>query len=380
MAVKNRTFKILESKAFVPSGTVITPPPPVTPPASNTVLRAIQGNYNGPSPVVASTAAWEADFNCTVVHPLLNLDTTSVSALSSSGWLTMDTVDHASVGYPTPWMPSNVGSRVLVISVPICTGDVTLASAATGGMDSAWTGICQRAVNTVGTSTMRVIFRLGWEFDAWWMKCAITKQDGTSNGQEANYKAAWIRFCSIARGLMNSPLFDLCGSSKYFSSRWAAGYPGDAYVDIVGLDYYNQSFEYVNSTSIATRQLVWNKYMWDDLNAQWQFAKDHGKMVGYGEFGSCTSGDASQGGGDDTYFLDQLFHLIATGQLRGNGSTTVKGVIAAIKQFTGVQCAYFSYWNSDQGGDFTLYNTTANTTNKPNMLQMYKDYIAPQPS
>ena len=85
-------------------------------------------------------------------------------------------------------------------------------------------------------------------------------------------------------------------------------YPGDAYVDYIGIDVYDQSW----CTNYSDPAARWN----DALNAQWgltwhrDFAAAHGKPMSFPEWGVATRSDG-HGGGDAPYFVQKMTQWIA---------------------------------------------------------------------
>ena len=81
----------------------------------------------------------------------------------------------------------------------------------------------------------------------------------------------------------------------------AAAYPGNAYVDVIGLDAYDQTW--------ATPQTPTNAWSQTDaprpLTAAQQFASAHGKPLAFPEWGVAIRSDG-HGLGDDPYFINQM--------------------------------------------------------------------------
>lgn len=141
----------------------------------------------------------------------------------------------------------------------------------------------------------------------------------------ASYKAMYQRVYKILKGVSPDFKFDYnlaVGQSGKVTS-FDTLYPGDSYVDIVGLNIYDVWWNHPGATP-ADR---WNNTLTKPMgvNAFKTFAAAHGKPKSYPEWGLYKSGDSYAGGGDNTYFIDRMAELV-------NGS------------------AYQSYFNFDWGG------------------------------
>ena len=86
-------------------------------------------------------------------------------------------------------------------------------------------------------------------------------------------------------------------------------YPGDAYVDYVGADVYDNSWIADYRDPVAR----WKDFVTQPYGLQWQsdFATAHGKPMTFPEWGLSTRSDG-HGGGDDPYFIQQMYDWIST--------------------------------------------------------------------
>ena len=85
-------------------------------------------------------------------------------------------------------------------------------------------------------------------------------------------------------------------------------YPGDAYVDYVGADVYDNSWIADYRDPVAR----WKDFVTQAYGLQWQsdFATAHGKPMTFPEWGLSTRSDG-HGGGDDPYFIQQMYDWIS---------------------------------------------------------------------
>jgi hypothetical protein len=217
----------------------------------------------------------------------------------NDGWAGMD-----GAGGTLNWLSQQFqGSGfTLSLGVPIIptnssgTAVGTLAQAATGAFNSDYVTLAQTLVNA---GQANAYLRLGWEFDGSWMTWAAT-----TPGAEANYA---VYFQQIATAMRSVP-------GEHFRFVWnpdagaftqsgysvAAAYPGNAYVDVIGLDAYDQSW-----ATPQTPTNAWTSTALPALTAAQRFASSQGKPLAFAEWGVAIRSDG-HGLGDDPYFIDQM--------------------------------------------------------------------------
>ena len=119
-------------------------------------------------------------------------------------------------------------------SIPIVnwSPNATIANVNAGTHDDCFTAV---ATYLAGYD-FRIMLRMWWEFDGNWMVWQV------ASGQEANFVTAWQRVVGLfqAAGADNVG-FWWAPTSWFNRTISSACYPGDAYVDWVGADGYNQA-------------------------------------------------------------------------------------------------------------------------------------------
>lgn len=85
-------------------------------------------------------------------------------------------------------------------------------------------------------------------------------------------------------------------------------YPGDSYVDIVGLNIYDVWWEHPDATPVQRWDHTLTTPM--GVNDFKAFAAAHHKPKSYPEWGLYGRGDAYMGGGDSPYFIDRMAELV----------------------------------------------------------------------
>jgi hypothetical protein len=188
----------------------------------------------------------------------------------------------------------------LVLGVPIIpdTGG-TLAAGANGDYNAYYKTLAQNlAAKNRGDS----ILRLGWEFGGSWYHWHVA-----TSADAANYAAYWRQIVNTMRPVAPNLKFDWNPVWGWQAIDPALAYPGDAYVDYVGIDVYDQSW--ISNYTDATAR--WNDFMNTTYGGAWHknFAAAHGKQMSFPEWGEAIRSDG-HGGGDDPYFIQQMYNWI----------------------------------------------------------------------
>jgi hypothetical protein len=187
----------------------------------------------------------------------------------------------------------------LLISVPLYPeGQGNNKDCASGAYDSEW-----RKLGTFLADRGRPdsIIRLGWGPNdlshPWhadadpsdWIGC-FRRAAAAIRATDARVRIDWS--------------FNELGASYVASGDPYADYPGDAYVDFVGLEAYDR---FPPATSDATWDAQCNKA--SGLCTLIAFARAHGKRVGIAEWGIASCGEDP--GGDNPFFIHKMFETFA---------------------------------------------------------------------
>lgn len=161
------------------------------------------------------------------------------------------------------------------------------------------------------------ILRLGWEFNGGWYTWR-------ASDNIPGFIAYWRQIVQTMRAVPGAEKLQYCWNPAQSWLQFPAekAWPGDEYVDIVGLDFYDQSWakdtypfpENATPGEIESRQ----RKAVDDvlINGQeglvrWSnFAREHHKPFSIPEWGVCKRGDG-HGGGDNPYFVEQVHKFIS---------------------------------------------------------------------
>ncbi len=192
----------------------------------------------------------------------------------------------------------------LVLSVPMWPmqgGDLTLAS--TGAYDEYFTRL---AHSLVGAGRADTIVRIGWEFNTPFFRWSVSNP-----AEAAEYASAWRHIVTAMRSV----------AGEHFSFVWnpdltdhgvdpAAAYPGDSYVDAIGLDVYDR-----DETVGQTEARRWASLVTERYGLRWQgrFAVAHGKPLAFPEWGLVNDAHHPNAvGGDDPAFIRHMFRWFRT--------------------------------------------------------------------
>ncbi|HEX6678609.1 MAG TPA: glycosyl hydrolase [Actinomycetes bacterium] len=206
----------------------------------------------------------------------------------------------------------------LVLTVPLLPargdrggGGASLRACSTGAYDAHWSRLARNLVeHRLGGS----VLRLGHEFNGGWYAWRAAGAEGDFAGC----------FRQVVRTMRAVP-----GSGFEFVWNPALGrlradppraYPGDAYVDTVGVDVYDQSWAAgtypIPADASADevrerRQRAWAEMLHGELGLEfWSgFARAHGKPLAIPEWGLTRRSDG-HGGGDNPYFVEQVDRFV----------------------------------------------------------------------
>ncbi|MEU6549886.1 glycosyl hydrolase [Streptomyces sp. NPDC046915] len=176
--------------------------------------------------------------------------------------------------------------RMLVLNVPlqerneegVSDSDVRglLRRGAAGEFDHHFRALAERLVRLKVPDTVLV---LGWEMNG------VTYTHRCGPDPEA-WKTYWRRIVTTMRSVPGQKFrFDYAPSRGQDSVPWTRCYPGDDTVDIIGMDSYDQP------TGESFDEQVKEPY---GLQAQVDFAKAHGKLISYPEWGLFRNGDNAE--------------------------------------------------------------------------------------
>lgn len=164
----------------------------------------------------------------------------------------------------------------LTWTIPIFANGGTLASAAAGSYDSYYVQAAKKLVAGLSGSDP-IYIRTGEEFNGTWFPWA-------ANGHEAEFISAFHHFVDAFRSVSDRFKFEWNVAVGDNGMDPTKAYPGDAYVDIIGMDfYYNSAWDGANADPLA----AFNNMVTRKWGLQWleDYAAAHGKPTAYAEWG-----------------------------------------------------------------------------------------------
>ncbi|UUL82872.1 glycoside hydrolase family 26 protein [Sphingomonas qomolangmaensis] len=252
------------------------PAPAPTPSTSPAAATPAPGATPTPSPAPAPSAALENSFyvgndpnQIGVVERWLARKPDAVQLhIGRAGWSDW----RSSSG----WMAGLFAGRGVDIrwSVPLIATGATLEQAAAGAYDEHYRDQA-RTLNRATPAGKKIPVRIGWEFNADWQPWAAIKNP------EA-YKGAFRKVVDIFRQETDRFEFEWTPNIGDHGMDPALAYPGDGYVDVIGMDFYYNTQWHPKDPEAAWIYMVNEKY---GLAWHQQFAAARKKPTAYAEWG-----------------------------------------------------------------------------------------------
>ena len=265
-------------------------------PPARASSASILGVYAGPGEVdIANQLGPSLN-----IHPAYAMD-----FLDASSW--------QSISVPNWPLSIWAGSGYKMIwGVPmIPTTGATMAAGATGAYDQYFKTLAATMVQYGQGSS---IIRLGWEFNGDWFNW------GTSDTTAAAFVSYWQQIVTSMRSAPGANFSFEWNPDRGGTVNVDAYYPGDAYVDIIGLDVYDTEWATYPGASAEFAHMESQPWGLDWLAS---FASAHDKPISFPEWGlgwgpsAAGSGPISVAGtqvsgGDDPTFIDDMASWVDT--------------------------------------------------------------------
>ena len=263
----------IKSKTAVPKAATPKSTTPTTKPVGQTVPLGV---YTGPGSPVAATA-FSADAGAPVPYAFDYLDGSSWQRLADPIW------------FVQRWTGS--GFR-MIWGVPMLpTTGATLAAGAAGQYDAYFSQLAYTLVNNGQASS---VIMLGWDPEAPTLPWAAT-----TPGAAAEYVSYWRQIVTSMRSVPGEQ-FQFAWDSAPGSDQVLppALYPGDAYVDIVATDAFDEGATATGSG--------WSSFAQAPYGPDWfsAFSDRHHKPFMIAKWGVVPT--VQSGGGDNPAFVSQF--------------------------------------------------------------------------
>jgi hypothetical protein len=326
------------TKTASPPSTTTAPTPsagtaptaPTTPSTSSGSL--LQGAYAGAANP-AGIAAFDA---ATGSHS----EIASEYLPSDTGWSGMDGSGGSLSWMTNAWLGKGYTISLGVPIIPTNSSGTAVGSLATGATGAYNSYFVTLAQTLVAAGQGNDYLRLGWEFDGNW----YPSWDADTPALEADYAAYFDQIVTAMRSVTGETFQFVWNpdAAAFIQSGYnvALAYPGNAYVNDIGLDAYDESW-----ATPFTPTNAWNVTTLPALTAARAFAAAQGKPLAFCEWAIAFTSDG-HGLGDDPLYVNN---------------------IAAWMKNPANNVAYESYFNYDGTSNSIL--TAGNT---PNSLAAFK--------
>jgi hypothetical protein len=220
-------------------------------------------------------------------------------------------------------------NHMILWSIPLIPNGATLDSASRGLYNSRYLA----AANTLKDFRPQdsvIYVRTAWEFNGNWFQDSAV-------GRAQTWIGAWRNFVTTFRSASSRFRFDWCPNFGRTNMAPDSAYPGDQYVDIIGMDFYDETV-WCHITDPAAR---WTSKMNQSYGLKWHrdFAAAHNKPMSYPEWG--VGGNSA---GDAPYIVEQMYNW-----------------------FRDNNVVYQTIWNSN-----AAYSGKLSDNQYPNAAAMYK--------
>lgn len=182
---------------------------------------------------------------------------------------------------------------VLEVAVPMWPQDGNLTAAASGEYDANWAALGKLMQEHYPGSTARI----GWEFNIGWYY-------GAAPATAEQWKTAWQKASVALKSTCPTCLTAWVPNKGKMGELPdpTAVWPGDEYVDLVGIDAYDWWPGYTAETWPEHRDGEQGWQYWID------FARQHGKRFTLPEFGVAPGN--SSGGGDNPFYINTVLDYL----------------------------------------------------------------------
>ncbi|MFI5306311.1 MAG: glycosyl hydrolase [Polyangiales bacterium] len=170
--------------------------------------------------------------------------------------------------------------RKVFWSVPLIPTGATLADAAKGSYDDHY----RKAAMTLSTyrpQDGKLNIRTGWEFNGDWFPWTA------KGGKAQDFVGAFQHFVTAFRSVSDRFVIEWNVNVGDQGMNPEDAYPGDAYVDVIGMDFY-----WNTQWDPKDQDMAWSYMVSRTYGLQWHqdFAAKHGKPTSYSEWGINSDG------------------------------------------------------------------------------------------
>lgn len=194
-------------------------------------------------------------------------------------------------------------------------GNETWAAAAAGAYDARWTTSLNNlkakwSASPRGTLYIRFAHEMTLTSYGW----AVGYND------RADFVTAWRRYRALQQQIMPEAKLVFCpnGDSTNCGFNWTDIWPGDAYVDVLGVDYYNIWPRVTTAAEWDAQILAYDSHGGPrGIERYRQFAEAHGKPLALPEWGN--NGSVAEGWGDAPVYTEKMYAFFKANAGSGPG-------------------------------------------------------------
>lgn len=187
---------------------------------------------------------------------------------------------------------------VISISTPLLPTGGTLEKCAAGAYDSFFRTIGEQ---TAARGRPDTILRLGWELNLRWPAWSAV-------GRPETYKACFQQAVRVIRGANPRAQIEWSLGRQNYMSDWREAYPGDSYVDIIGLSFYDRYPPYRTQADWDTMANNPPSARITGIETVIAFARERRKKVGVGEW---AVSDGKGNGFDNPLFIENMYQTFS---------------------------------------------------------------------
>jgi hypothetical protein len=299
LTVVPATFAFASAAPSVPS-TQVTSEAPITAGPSRSECLYPNFDDTGLASLQAAVTSWDTLTSSTVTCVSAYLNSATSWSDWESPWIT-----NSMYGY-TSWVGEAPQSRQLVLAVNLIPTSLDDAGAPLDWETSCAAGEFDTYATTLGTNLVAAglqnsVLRLGAEMNGTWEADFM----GTTTQEQTLWAECFANEVTALRQATGEHfLIDWDPNAGKGGYPYANFYPGNSYVDIMGLDLYDVDSNSPN-TSVTFSQLADEPYGLTDFEA---FAAAQGKPMSFPEWGLSTIPS-----GDDPGYIDGIGSTVANG-------------------------------------------------------------------
>jgi hypothetical protein len=220
--------------------------------------------------------------------------------------------------------------HTILWSIPLLPEGASLDEAARGTYNSHYLKAAANLARFRQKDSVLYI-RTGWEFNGNWFPWSAL-------GRAQAFIDAWRHFVTRFRSVSDRFRFDWCPNFGDTGMDPAEAYPGDDYVDVIGMDIYDEIIWCHIEDPVAR----WDYNLQEPYGLNWHrdFAQTHKKPMSYPEWGI-----GGNGSGDNPYFIEKMHAWCRTNKV-----------------------VYQTYWNSN-----SAYPGKLSDNQYPNAAMKYRE-------